>query len=276
MPSEDKEWFDFAGFIQEVEKEICAKLLAERGRFPSVERLVNRFRESSTKLLSEGPRKKFRGFQENHNELCVALCILRDRESCSKLEYEPPFSTCAKRIDFKATFTEGGVTFFDVKTINPVSQDDWTKYEDAIARGLFPPRVEVHLEKEWLGGELWHGMTAARSKMFEYAIEVEEKISSCDADIGSLPVVLAFCGDGFKWHIDDLEDFVDFYRTERYRYDDPFSKMEAHHISEKSISLTRRISHFAYFGRPNFEILPKAVCWEVRGPKWGRQSRIRA
>lgn len=272
MPPEDKEWFDFSGFMQEVEQEICTKLLGEKGRFPGIDKLVNRFRESSTKLLSEAPRKRFREFQEYHNELCVAFCILRDKQGCSKLEYEPSFSTCAKRIDFKATFEEGGLTFFDVKTINPISQDDWSKYEDAIARGLFPRRVEVHLEEKWLGGEIWHGMTAARSKMLEYAIEVEEKISSCIADIGAAPVVLAFCGDEFKWHNDELEDFVDFYRTGRYRYDDAFSKMEAHHISENSISLTRRISRFAYFGRPNFEITPKTVCWDVRGPKWGRAT----
>jgi hypothetical protein len=230
MPPQDKEWFDFSGFIQEIEQEICAKVLGEKGRFPSVDTLVNRFRETSSKLLAEGPRKRFREFQET-------------------------------------------LTFFDVKTINPISQDDWSKYEDAIARGLFPPRVEVHLEEKWLGGEIWHGMTAARSKMLEYAIEFEEKISSCMADIGSAPVVLAFCGDEFKWHKDELEDFVDFYRTGRYRYDDTFSKMEAHHISEKSIYLTRRISRFVYFGRPNFEITPRTVCWDVRGPKWGNQSK---
>jgi hypothetical protein len=269
MAMEDEGWFDFSGFIQEIEGEICAKILKEKGRFPSVDKLVNRFRESSTELLKEGPRRRFRKFQENHNELCVAFYILRNEEGCSKLEYEPSFSTCPKRIDFRATFAQG-VTFFDVKTINPISQDDWSKYEDAIARGLFPQRVKVHLEENWLGGEIWHDMTAARSKMLEYAIEVEEKISSCIADIVSASVVLAFCGDEFKWHKDDLEDFVDFYRTGRYRYDDAFSKMEAHHISEKSIFLTRRISRFAYFGRPNFEITPRTVSWDVRGPRFGQ------
>ena len=106
--------------------------------------------------------------------------------------------------------------------------------------------------------------------MLEYSIEVEEKIASCTAEIGAVPVVLAFCSDEFKWHLDSLEDFVDFYRTGRYSYDDPFSKMAAHHISGKCITLTRRISRFAYFGRPNSEIMPKTVCWDVRGPKWGQ------
>jgi len=272
MQPEDNGWFDFDSFSQEVEQKICAKLVAERSRFPSVDKLLNRFRRSSIKLLSEGPKKKFREFQENHNELCVALCILRDKEGhrCVKLEYEPPFSKCAKRIDFKATFVEGDDIFVDVKTINPISQDDWSKYEDANARGLFPPKVSVHLEKEWLGGELWHDKTAVRAKMLEYSIEVEKKIASCTANIGAAPVVLAFCGDEFKWHIDNLQDFVDFYRTGRYRYDDPFSKMEAYHISERSITLTRRITSFAYFGRPNWEVIPKAVCWDVRGPLWGQ------
>ena len=187
------------------------------------------------------------------------------------LDYEPPFSKCAKRIDFKVMPVKGEEIFFDVKTINPVSQDDWPKYEDAIARELFPSNVSVDLRKERLGGELWHDMTAARAKMLEYSIEVEKKIASCAAEIGEIPVILAFCSDEFKWHLDSLEDFVDFYRTGRYRNDDPFSKMTAHYILGKSIVLTRRISRFAYFGRPNSEIMPETICWDVRGPKWGQE-----
>jgi hypothetical protein len=95
-------------------------------------------------------------------------------------------------------------------------------------------------------------MTAARAKMLEYSIEVEEKIASCTADIGAVPVVLVFCGDEFKWHLDSLEDFVDFYRTGRYRYDDPFSKMAAHYISEKSITQQPNKIDWAYISHLNY------------------------
>ncbi len=264
MPSEDKGWVDFSRFIQKIEQEICAKLLDEKGRFPSVDKLVNRFRESSRRLLAEGPERRFRKLQEDHNELCVAFEILKDK-GCLKLEYEPSFSTCAKRIDFKKTLAEGVVIFLDVKTINPNPQNDWPKYEDAVARGRIPPKKLLNIDKKWLGGEFYHALISGRSKMLDYAVEVEEKITSCARDIGSAPVVLVFCTNELKLNITDFENFADFYRTGCHRYDDHFSEMDAHHISEKSISLTRQISRFACFRRGSLDIKPRTVCWDVRG-----------
>jgi len=78
---------------------------------------------------------------------------------------------------------------------------------------------------------------------------------------------LALCGDGFRWHQDQLEDLVAFYTSGLYRGDDPFSQVERKYMTDQNISLTRTISRFAYFQRKQGEIRPNGVSGHVRPPR---------
>jgi hypothetical protein len=62
--------------------------------------------------------------------------------------------------------------------------------------------------------------------------------------------VLAFCGECFYWHEDELEDFASFYFPGTHRSDDPFSLAEGRRIRERGIPLARTISGFASMRRP--------------------------
>jgi hypothetical protein len=115
---------------------------------------------------------------EAHNELCVASAILaNEKPHTARLEYEPPLQDCKKSIDFRATAEDGSLNYVDVKTIKPLSKDRWDQYEKAREEKWLPENVHVILEKEWLGGEMWHSMFAARGRMLEYALELEAKIA---------------------------------------------------------------------------------------------------
>ncbi len=116
------------------------------------------------------------------------------------------------------------------------------------------------------GGEIWHGWFAARGRMLEYTLELEQKIR--EAVLKGKPITvffLALCGTGFEWHESQLEDFVDFYRTGRHRSDDPFAKMEAHCMAKANLSLDRTVTRFVYVKRKTTIVLPERLNWNVRG-----------
>jgi hypothetical protein len=79
--------------------------------------------------------------------------------------------------------------------------------------------------------------------------------------------VLALCSDGFRWHRDQLEDFVSFYSGGVYRGDDTFSQAEQKYMTDKKISLKRTISRFAYLQRKQGEMGPNRMNWHVRPPR---------
>jgi len=99
--------------------------------------------------------------------------------------------------------------------------------------------------------------------MLEYTIEFENRILAAGIDAPGNGFVLALFSDGFNWHHDELEDFVAFYRTGRHRFDDGLAKMELHATETRSVTLTRRISAFAFFSRPAFAITPIEKDWDV-------------
>jgi hypothetical protein len=147
-----------------------------------------------------------------------------------RLEYEPPLLGCAKTIDFRAIADDGQIAYVDVKTIKPQSTDRWDQFEKARAEVWLPENVRVGLSEQWLGGEIWHGWFAARGRMLEYSLELEQKIAEGGLTTDNTLFTLAFCGDGFYWHQDQLEDFVSFYYSGVHRADDPFSQVEQRHI----------------------------------------------
>jgi hypothetical protein len=73
------------------------------------------------------------------------------------------------------------------------------------------------------------------------------------------------CGDRSSWHLDDLEDFADFYRAGRFRADDWASDAAAQFMKEKGLVFSRVLSGFHYVGRRHDEIETELrLC--VRGP----------
>jgi hypothetical protein len=240
---------------------------AAADRFRDGQVLLDRFNAAIESVLTNG-RGYFRAVDEAHNELCVASALLSNTQlKFIRLEYEPPLPGCARTIDFRATADNGQVAYVDVKTIKPEDIDRWDQFERARAEEWFPENMVVGITKEWLGGEIWHAWFAARGRMLEYSLDLEQKIAEASLVSNNVIRVLALCGDGFRWHHDQLEDFVSFYFSGVYRGDDTFSEVEQKYMTDKKIALKRTISRFAYFQRKQGEIRPNRVNWNVRPPQ---------
>ena len=257
----------FQGHAAEVERELCAAIESEGDRFSSQERLLRRFRDSVALLMDRG-LGQLNGFIEAHNELCVAVLVLEDpnEPTCIRLDYEPTMSSCSQKFDFRAVLSSGSTVWIEVKTIRPTSQDDWERFERVVESGYIPRNVRVTLDQDWLGGELFHNMYAARSKMLQYSLETEGKITSCLSSARDDTTLLAFFSDGFRWHLDELEDFVAFYLTGHYWPGDPFQDMQQHYMTEHNITFTRNIKSFAFIRRPIRLVRPDRVMWKVEPP----------
>lgn len=239
---------------------------AATDRFPHSRPLLKRFCSAVEAVKSYGG-SKFNAVDEAHNELCIASAILDCQEPVfERLDYEMTIPGCAKSIDFRATSAKL-TAYVDVKTIRPKAIDRWDQFERVKGEGKFPCTVSVIFDKDALGGELWHNKFAARVRMLEYAREFEQKITAGKLQLDNALYILALCGAGFKWHEDELEDFVGFYYSGRHRDDDPFSEMEASSIRENGIVLERIISHFACMHRPHGHILPRRLNWNVHPPR---------
>ncbi len=236
-------------------------------RFKEGRVLLARFNAAIETVLKNG-RTHFRAVDESHNEMCIARALLANtRLKFVRLAYEPPLPGCPKTIDFRATADDGQIAYVDVKTIKPLSTDRWDQFEKALAEGWFPENVRVGLSEEWLGGEIWHAWFAARGRMLEYSLELEQKILEGGLAADNTLFVLALCGDGFHWHQDQLEDFVSFYYSGVHRVDDPFSQVEQRYVADRKISLSRAISRFAYMKRSQGQIHPSRMNWHVRPPR---------
>ena len=156
-------------------REAFSKVFADAAdRFSDGERLLRRFDDAVDSVLKGS---SFRAVDEVHNELCVAKALLGNtKPRFSSLAYEPPLPGCAKTIDFCAVAPDGSTLYVDVKTIKPEDGDRWEQFEKAVKADWIPENVNVVLSREWMGGEIWHGMFAARSRMLEYTLELESKI----------------------------------------------------------------------------------------------------
>lgn len=218
--------------------------VAELARFPDGPKLLQRFDDAVQLALKGG---SLRAVGELHNEMCVARSLLLSTKTpFTALAYEPPLPGCAKTIDFRGVTSDGVTVYVDVKTFKPEPKDKWEQFERAREDDLIPENVIVGLFKEWMGGEIWHGWFAARGRMLEYTLELEQKIREGLNGKTNIAFCLALCGTGFEWHESLREDFVDFYGTGRYRSDDSFAKMEAHYMAKARLSLDQTIARFCY------------------------------
>jgi hypothetical protein len=261
MTDSDKGKLLFRQFIEKAERALISALETKKDIFPSRSTLINRYHASANRVLQEG-FSNLRAFYEVHNEVCTAAVLLEE-SAVKRVDYEPQINNCKKRFDFHISIADGSVRIIEVKTIHPISKDDWAKYKAATEKGLFPENTYLLLNDEWLGGELYHNSYAARGKMLDYTIEMEEKIESCFKDLKEKVTFLVFFTDGFDWHLDELEDFVFFYRSGRHFPGDPFAAMEDDFIKKEGIDLKKVIHYFACFRRPKTEIRPNKIIWNV-------------
>ncbi len=258
----------FEPFIEKIKADLCAVVADASDRFPSGSDLINRFGAAAVQLVRAG-LDRLNHFQEVHNELCVAVALVENTDPvCSLIEYEPRFPDCQKRFDFRAEFGSGPARLFEVKTIHPIAQDDWGRYESAVQTARFPDNAQLVLEREWLGGELYHNAYASRAKLLDYTLETESKTQECLGPEPNSITHLMLCTNGFDWHVDMLEDFVYFYRHGRHFNGDHFRLMEEHYIVENNIQLLRNIHYFGYLRRPTTEARPAGGTWSVPPVQW--------
>lgn len=265
LREEEVEWM--MAYASEVLATFRARFESASDRFRTPQPLLDRF-SSAIEAVQANSRSLFRAIDEAHNELCIASALLDNADpQFTCLEYEPILPGCAKSIDFRATTDAGLIVYVDVKTIKPQAKDRWEQFERALAEGWFPPNVSVLLAKDGLGGELWHSMFAARGRMLEYSLELEQKIAEGNLSGDSSLFVLALCGEGFYWHEDEFEDFISYYYSGTHRADDPFANAETRYVQDKNIVIAKTISRFACMRRPQGDILHKRLNWNVQSPR---------
>lgn len=227
--------------------------LVDETRFINKKKLLDKFvSESSPQVI---------------NELILANLILNNKDFvCKELSYEPnpdALKSSVKTIDFLFKIGNEDVVYCDVKTIRPEIKDSWKNFKKD--KKYFPKNINVYLDKKWGGGEIYHCMRNTRTSMLQYTIEFEEKILAYSKFIKA-HYFLIFCGNGFHWHLDELEDFADFYLTGRHNPGDQFSDMERHDMQLKNEVFQKTINRFAYFERKEYEIDYRKFVCPVRGP----------
>jgi hypothetical protein len=259
----------FVEHVRNVEKVLCQAIKSETYRFPSREKLLARFHEAENRLLREG-LDGLNQFLEVQNELCVAAEILKDSTEggCCKLEYEPAIDECSSLFDYCVEYPSGPKRWIEVKTIHPRMQNDWNRYLRDFKNDRFTRNTRLVLERDWMGGQLYHHAFAARSKILEYALETEQKIETCLKSEERRITFLVLFSNGFDWHIDHLEDFLAYYRHGSHFVGDHFAKMEQYYIETKGVTMKRNIHHFAYIKRPDLSVVPIQVVWSVLPARW--------
>lgn len=264
MPLSPDELRVYTGDIEAALKE---RIERHSCRFPDPGRLFRRLSDARD-AASDEVGAGLRAFDEIHNEALVALALLEGPENdVRSLRYEPPLAGTEKSIDFRAEFDGSRIAHIDVKSIVPKAVDKWNQFQQAKQESWMPASARVALEEGSLGGELWHYGVAARAKMLEYSLELEAKIDFALRADPTAITILVLCSMGFHWSRDELEDFAGFYRTGVHRPDDPYSRMEAKHIRDKGIALSRQIGFFAFLERKQFDLDASAMSWAVAPPR---------
>lgn len=154
-----------------------------------------------------------------------------------------------------------------MKTVHPKTKATTSAYQKFQERRQHhPDNVEYVVNPESMGGAIYADSFKSRTHFLQYSREFEERLAEAKA-IQQGPGILVFCGSGFAWTCSELEDFADFYHFGTHRADDPFAKMELHHLKTNKITLARNIDHFAYLKRPfNIARRTEFRC-PVRGPE---------
>jgi hypothetical protein len=205
---------------------------------------------------------------ERINEMAAAHILLSDLTlNGATVAYETPIAANGSLIDFIVSRPAGRPLYVEVKTIHPRTEDceaSWTNFEQR--RVHHPDNVHYIVDKEWMGGKIYGDSFASRSSFMTYTVQFEERLAAAnDVQLGE--GILLFCGTGIAWHLSELEDFVDFYRSGAHRQADAFSKMEEHALTRQNRELRRNISEFAYIRRPMNYVTPEKWFSKVQGQR---------
>ncbi len=252
-----------SSFLAEVEGTLLPIIESSGDRLKGQHGLVTKYRHEAA-AWRDRKMPHVRGITEVVNELCIARRILED-PTVTRAEYEPPLMGTAKTIDFLVYPNTGEPArlFYDVKTVHPKEGDGWALYEKATAMGWLSG---LHLDPSFMGPEIAHEKFAARARFLEYTVAFEVKISEMANRDGAY-FRMVFCGDGFQWHRDELEDFADTYYTGKSIWDH-LAAMQAHYLTENGWTLERSIHGFCFMRRPTLAIQEVEFVCDVRGPSF--------
>jgi hypothetical protein len=260
-----------AALIDAIRVSTVSPLQEQVHRFTGCSKLLGRFADLCA-AWEAGRMPNARQITDTVNELRIALALIQDAK-CKRLEYEARIDGTDKTIDFTLTNTDGKRIFYDVKTVLPEEGDRWALYQNATANGWFSPGTKLDLDEEFGGPELAHYAFATRDKFIEYSLELEQKIRSVAKD-GETYFRIVFCGDNFRWHQSDLEDFVDTYFGRPTPWDH-LASMQKHMMQEKGWTWDRSIDDFCYFQRgPSQPAETNFIC-DLKGPGFPERVRSR-
>jgi hypothetical protein len=209
-----------------------------------------------------------RALAERINEMAVAKVLAEDKGLTRLISYEPDLLPDGRKIDFVAERADDNA-YIEVKTVHPNTADTeeaWKRYEER--RKLHPEQANFIVHKDWMGGKLYGDTFASRSKFLDYSMDFETRLAAAKK-VKTGPGLLIFCGNGVRWHRSNLEDFADYYHAGKHRQDDPFAKMEQHHIEHEKLELLRNVDNFGCLVRPMEMAEKTGFVWPVRGPSFG-------
>lgn len=182
---------------------------------------------------------------ETLNEICFIHYLSVNYSG--RITYEIITGHSGRSIDIEL-INDDIILLFDIKTIHPQKIDKWDAFKKAESNGFI--NGHISLSKNSLGGEFWHSMVSSRDKFVNYAFEYETKIREYTKKKKTIAVML-FCGNGYDWYEDELEDFVEWYKTGLFVESDHFRSMIKHSLKEKKIVFERTIDTFAILYREN-------------------------
>jgi hypothetical protein len=108
------------------------------------------------------------------------------------------------------------------------------------------------VNRELGGAGVFGQAIKARWSFIGQTLELERKAALIPADVAG-PMWLLLCSDRSAWHLDELEDFTDFYRTGQFREDDWACNAIVQYMQERGQAFSRCLSGFHYLGRRHDE-----------------------
>lgn len=228
-------------------------ILGAEARFPDAPVLLSSFAHTTDVWHRRRDAASARALQEKANELAVAGALLGLLGQSQLLAYEPTLSGTKKTIDFLIAAPGVPSCWIDVKTVAPEWRDTqaaWKRFERV--RDKAPRDVMFIRRRKWGGAGIANQELNVRLAFVRKTVELETKIATLEGP-ERVPVTMLFCTCGSAWSADSLEDFADFYRTGRFRSDDPLSNATTKYMTENGLVFNRTVEGFHYLERKQFE-----------------------
>ena len=255
-------------WIPKVRKTYRDTLLGDQ-RFLNATSLLSNFDRAADLWAKRQSNDDVKALTETASELAAAASILAALEKHQTLTYERRLARTRKSIDFLVEGQAGPVLWIDVKTVAPewVRTDrEWARFE--AIRTQLPENMHLAVMKEYGAGGIGAQLLKTRWSLYQRAAEIEAKADEL-SDHEQAPVTLLFCGNGFAWDVDTLEDFADFYRSGHFHRDDWAANMLTRYMVEGKIEFKRTLAGFHCLEMKPFEVEPDEYIMYVRGPHLG-------